>query len=89
MAMMPRIARGLLLLGAVALTVGLANVLVPAQVFPSRMTCVTDYDQLWCYTHPWPPAPWLALLGGAAIATAAAVLSPREGPAAIPEDDTT
>jgi hypothetical protein len=75
--MVPWIARGLVALGALALTVGLANVLVPAQVFPSRMTCVTDSDMLMCYTYPWAPAPWLALVGGAAIAIGWAVLRPR------------
>jgi hypothetical protein len=78
MVMVAWIARGLLVLGAVALTVGLANILAPAQVFPSRMTCMTDYDLLWCYTYPWAPAPWLAIAGGAALATGWAMLRPRE-----------
>jgi hypothetical protein len=89
MAMVAWIARGLLVLGALALTVGLANVLMPAQVFPSRLTCVSDYDLLMCYTYPWAPAPLFALLGGAAIATGWAMLRPRGASGGVSGNGTT
>jgi len=88
-AMLAWIARVLLILGTVALTLGLANILAPAQVFPSRMTCVTDYDMVMCHMYPWAQAPWLALVGGAAIATSGAVLRPRAARARTSDEGTT
>jgi len=36
--------------------------------FPSRTTCVTDYDVIVCYLSPWAAVPWLAITGGVGIA---------------------
>jgi len=71
------IGRGLLIVGVVAITIGLANVLAPSSVFPSGATDVSDFDLLMRYTHPWAPAPWVALAGGVLIALGGAILWSR------------
>ena len=73
-AMLVWIGRFLLVVGVVGLVAGLANIVAPGLVFPSRQTCITDYDLLMCYIYPWEGAPWLGLVGGAALVVAGAVL---------------
>ena len=62
------IARGLGVVGAIALAAALANFVMPGLAFPSRTTCVTDYDVIVCYLSPWAAVPWLAITGGVGIA---------------------
>ena len=82
------IARAVGVIGAVAFAAGLATVVTSGSAFPSRMTCVTDYDTIMCYTYPWPDAPRLLIAGGAAIALAWAIVRSRMAPAAADSDNT-
>ena len=69
--------RALLVLGAASLAAGLANVVLPGAVFPSSVTCVTDWDTILCAIEPWAAGPWLALLGALIVVVAVIVLHGR------------
>ena len=79
-------ARGLGIVGTIALTAGLANVMAPGSAFPSRTTCVTDYDLIMCTIEPWPAALWLAIAGGAAVAIAWSVLTRLRASSPLSDD---
>jgi hypothetical protein len=53
--------------GLAVMSAGLVNVLVPSQAFPSRMTCVWDYDVGTCHVWPWSGAGPAVALGLVAI----------------------
>jgi hypothetical protein len=71
------IARAVGVIGAVAFAAGLATVVTSGSAFPSRMTCVTDYDTIMCNIEPWPAALWLVIAGGLVIALAYSILIRR------------
>jgi hypothetical protein len=58
---------GLFAAGSALLVIGLANMLIPFDVFPSQRTCVIDLDMGMCYATPWIGAPLAALLGAALV----------------------
>lgn len=58
---------GLFAAGSALLVTGLANLLIPFDVFPSGRTCVINYDMVLCHVTPWIGAPLAALLGAALL----------------------